>query len=182
MKAESYAPSLEMGCKDTTLRWRFKSRWYVLYMWHKAFYCEGYASYPATKMPVYRRQANRRVRAFPNNAHYRVYYNAQKGIIMSYSIVRYQGEDEPVVIGNIQRHDAAEAFCLALSHLSDVHGAGYKYVICPTPRLAKGDGVDLLEKFFDGEAPLIKTLSKCNELKSNKILEKFLGRHNEEIM
>jgi hypothetical protein len=133
-------------------------------------------------MSVYRSQASRRARAFPNSAHYRIYYNAQKGIIMSYSIVRYQGEDEPVVIGNIQRHDAAEAFCLALSHLSDAHGAGYRYAICPTPRLARGDGVDLLERFFEGEGALIKTLSDCDELKSNKILEKFLGQHNEEIM
>lgn len=133
-------------------------------------------------MSVDRSQISRRARAFPNSAHYRIYYNAQKGIIMSYSIVRYQGEEEPVVIGNIQRHDVAEAFCLALSHLSGVHGAGYRYVICPTPRLAKGDGVDLLEKFFAGEDYLIKILSVCDELKSNKILEKFLGRHNEEIM
>lgn len=148
----------------------------------KRLVVKGYASYPATQVPVYRRQVIRRVRACPNHAHYEFTVTREKGIRMSYSIVRYQGEDEPVVIGNVQRRDVAEAFCLALSYLSGVCNTGYRYAICHTPRLAKGDGIALLEKFFDGEESLVKALSDCDEIKTNKILNKFLGRHNEEIM
>lgn len=99
---------------------------------------------------------------------------------MSYGVICQHDGEPPVIVGNIQRKDAAETLAQVMNFLSAQVGETYIYSVCPLPKLTKREGVAILEQQFSEDQEMIPIVALSTDLRKNKIVKQFLEAHNNE--